>query len=250
MQVVVNNLLTSYEKAGSGPVILLLHGWGDTKETYKRLAHDLGKSFTVIRPDLPGFGQTQPPETVWNLDDYAAFVHAFLAKLGVKKPYALIAHSNGGAVAIRGLAESTLQADKLVLIGSAGIRDREKIRRFLLKIIAKVGKVMTFWLPSRSKKVLQKALYGAAGSDMLVVPQLQETFKITVRQDVQKDAAKLKLPTLIIYGRKDTATPPLYGKIYQRLITGSQLRVLDDAEHFVHHDQPEELLAALKGFLK
>lgn len=250
MQVLVDNLLTSYERAGSGPVIVLLHGWGDTKETYKRLTHDLGNDFTVIRPDLPGFGQTQPPETVWNLDDYASFVHTFLAKVDVKKPYAFVAHSNGGSVAIRGLAEGILQADKLVLIASAGIRDREKIRRFLLKIIAKVGKVLAFWLPARSKRVLQKALYGAAGSDMLVVPQLQETFKTTVRQDVQQDAAKLKLPTLIIYGRKDTATPPLYGKIYQRLIPGSQLRVLDNAGHFVHHDQPEELLAVLKGFLQ
>lgn len=249
MQVVVDNLLTTYEKTGKGPVVLMLHGWGDSHRTFKQLTHDLKKKYTVVSLDLPGFGQSEIPHEVWTLDSYARFVQKFLEKIEVK-PRAVVAHSNGGAVAIRGLSLGALKTDKLVLLASAGIRDRENLRRFVLKIVAKVGKVLTFWLPQHHKKALQKRLYGTAGSDMLAVPHLQETFKVTVRQDIQRDAKHLRLPTLLVYGEGDKATPPLYGELFKKLIPGSRLEIVPEAEHFVHHDQPERVVALIKGFLK
>jgi pimeloyl-ACP methyl ester carboxylesterase len=248
MQIVVDKLMVQYEKEGKGPAVLMLHGWGDSSATFRSLVDDLKSRFTVLAVDLPGFGQTQPPPVAWNLDDYAAFVGAFLRKLDIK-PSAIIAHSNGGTVAIRGLAEGAFQAERLVLIAAAGIRDRQSVQRFILKIIAKVGKVATFWLPTARKKALQKWLYGAAGSDLLAVPHMQETFKRTVRQDVQKDAARLRLPTLLIYGDKDRATPPLYGKLYAKAIPDSQLQIVEGAEHFVHQTQTEAVSGFIKDFL-
>ncbi len=248
MQVVVDNLLTTYEKTGKGPVVLMLHGWGDSSGTFRQLIAQLRSGFTLIAVDLPGFGQTEAPADVWNLDAYARFVQSFLDKLAIK-PYAIVGHSNGGALAIRGLSEHILAADKLVLLGAAGIRDRQSLRRFSLKLIAKTGKQATFWLPTRHKKALQKRFYGAIGSDLLVAPHLQETFKITVRQDVQQDAAKLKLPTLLIYGEADQATPPHYGQLYHRLIAGSKLQLIPSAEHFVHQDQPEKVAQLIMEFL-
>jgi pimeloyl-ACP methyl ester carboxylesterase len=249
MQVVVDNLLTTYEKTGKGPLVLLIHGWGDSQVTFKQLVQSLRKDHTVVTLDLPGFGQSEIPHEVWTLDIYARFVQKFLAKIEAS-PQTIIAHSNGGAVAIRGLSLGALQADKLVLLASAGIRDRQSFRRFFLKIIAKTGKVLTFWLPRHHKKTLQKRLYGTVGSDMLAVPHLQETFKITVRQDIQKDAKHLRLPTLLIYGEGDKATPPLYGELFKKLIPNSRLEIIPKAEHFVHHDQPEQVDELIKGFLK
>lgn len=248
MQAVVDDLLTTYEETGKGPVVLMLHGWGDSGVTFKKLGSLLGKNYRLVWLDLPGFGQTEIPPVVWDLDDYARFVGDFLQKVEVK-PFAIVAHSNGGAVAIRGLAQGTLEADKLVLLASAGIRDRQNLRRLLIKIIAKIGKTLTFWLPKRHKKTLQQRLYGTVGSDMLAVPHLQETFKRTVRQDVQKDAKHLRLPTLLIYGDADKATPPLYGEIFKGLIPKSRLEIVNGAEHFVHHDKPDEVAGLIKEFL-
>jgi pimeloyl-ACP methyl ester carboxylesterase len=84
---------------------------------------------------------------------------------------------------------------------------------------------------------------------MLAVPHLQETFKITVRQDIQKDAKQLRLPTLLIYGDSDRATPPLYGEIFRKLIPKSRLEIVKNSEHFVHHDQPEKVATMIKEFL-
>jgi pimeloyl-ACP methyl ester carboxylesterase len=251
MQAVVDGLLTNYTKTGtSKKVVILLHGWGDSLKTYQQLSKELGTSYTVICLDLPGFGGTQAPDGVWGLDEYAAFVHDFLNKQNIKTVYAFIGHSNGGAVLIRGLANKHITADKLVLLSAAGIRTAQKGQRLVIKAIAKTGKVATFWLPDHHKKKLQKKLYGTVGSDMLVVPHLQETFKKTVRQDVQQDAGKLTLPTLLLYGENDKATPPLYGEMYHQLIANSTFEIVGEAGHFVHQDQPVAVLAAIEGFLK
>ncbi len=248
MQSVVSEILTTYSSAGKGRDVLLLHGWGDDHRTFEGLVHALSKDYHVTALDLPGFGASEPPREVWGLDEYAAFLAAFVQKQDIK-PYAVIAHSNGGAVAIRAIARDSLAADKLILLASAGIRDRQKIRRLVLKIIAKTGKAFTFWLPERHKRKLRTKLYGAAGSDMNVVPHLQETFKKTVRQDVQTDAAKLSLPTLLVYGADDKATPVLYGRIFNKLIKGSKLEVIEGSGHFVHHDKAPEVLKYIQEFL-
>ena len=72
-----------------------------------------------VVPDLPGFGGTEPPPAAWNVTNYAAFVHEFLKKLAVQ-PFAIIGHSNGGAIAVRGVGQGLLQADMIILLASAG----------------------------------------------------------------------------------------------------------------------------------
>lgn len=249
MQVVVDSLLTHYQKTGSGKrAVLLIHGWGDTLQTFAALATELDKKYAVISLDLPGFGKTQAPSGVWGLDEYARFIKSFLYKINQSDLYAIVGHSNGGALAIHGLSRGVLKADKLVLLAAAGIRNQQKGKKRALKIIAKTGKAVTFWLPQTKKQQLRKKLYGVAGSDMLVTPHLQETFKKTVRQDVQADAAALTMPTLLVYGQKDSATPPLYGEIFHNLINTSTLEVINGG-HFVHHDKPEQVSEIIGEFL-
>ena len=85
---------------------------------------------------------------------------------------------------------------------------------------------------------------------MLVAEHLQDTFKKVVSDDVQADAGKLVLPTLLIYGDEDKAAPLAYGQKFHELIKGSQLEVVDGAGHFVHHDQPALVLRYIEEFLK
>lgn len=249
MQTVVANKLTVYSDVGEGPCLLLLHGWGDYHGTYNELSSMLKDNYRIVALDLPGFGGTQMPEEVWGLEDYAQFVSDFIKKLQLK-PYAVIGHSNGGSVAIKAIAVGEVSAEKLILLACAGIRNQQTTKMFIIKVIAKIGKVLTLWLPRNTRKKLQKVLYGVSGSDMLVAPHLQETFKKTVKQDVQADAAILKLPTLLIYGDKDRATPSVLGEVYRGLIDNSILRVIKGGGHFIHHDDPEQVSNLIRGFLE
>ncbi|MEO8105537.1 MAG: alpha/beta hydrolase [Candidatus Saccharibacteria bacterium] len=249
MNIIVNDLLTQYTLTGTGKLVLLLHGWGDSSGGLAAVDNQLSQDYRVLALDLPGFGGTQPPRETWGLDDYASFVEAVLQKLNLGQLYAVIGHSNGGAIAIRGCARHMLRPRKLILLAAAGVRNKHSARRLVLNVIAKLGKVATWWLPRRSRQALRARLYGAAGSDLLVVAGLQATFKKTVRQDVQADAATLKLPTLLIYGAHDRAVPLADGQRYHSLIENSRLEIIKDAGHFVHLDQPAQVQRLIAQFL-
>jgi len=248
MQVIVDSLLTEYDRQGTGKTVLVLHGWGDSSKGWRDPGAELAKDFDVLTVDLPGFGGTQAPKETWGLNNYAAFVAAFLRKTRVK-PFAVIAHSNGGAIAIRGLADGVLQADKLVLLDSAGIRNVYLGRKKTLRMVTKTGKLLTRPLPAGVRKRLRRKVYQTVGSDMFVVERLQETFKKVVTDDVQGDAAELQLPTLLIYGEDDLSTPVQYGRMFHHLIAGSKLEVIPGAGHFVHRDKPEQVLPLIRKFL-
>jgi len=107
---------------GSGPALLLLHGWGASKELMAPLAQRL-RGYRVVAPDLPGFGATPPPPQAWGVDEYATWVIAVLDRLGIERAH-VIGHSNGGRVAIAMAASHPHRVARLVLTDSAGVRPR------------------------------------------------------------------------------------------------------------------------------
>lgn len=248
--VIVDGLATSYSQAGKGESILLIHGWGDSRRTYKKLMEKLASNYQVTALDLPGFGGSELPKTAWNLTNYSLFLEKFCNKLGLT-PTFVVGHSNGGALAIHATSLGHLNPKKLVLLAASGVRSTKQINRAAIKTVAKLGKAATIWLPRATRKRLQMALYGTVGSDMLVTPQMEETFKLTVRQDVQKDAKNLKLPTLLVYGSEDRATSvKSVGNRFAACIKGSKLVVIPGAGHFVHHDASEQVEQLVTEFIK
>lgn len=262
MQVVVDSLLTHYEllTAASGrkpahpdqragrPQILILHGWGDNSKGWQTFSRTLSKGYDICIPDLPGFGGSTAPPKTWGLDDYATFVAAFLKKTQFV-PDAIIGHSNGGAIAIRGLSNGTLAADRLVLFGSAGIRSEYRGRIKVLRLVTKAGKLLSYPLPRAVRQRMRRKVYNTVGSDMLVAEHMQETFKKIVTDDIQADAAKLTVPTLLVYGEADQHTPVQYGRVLHNLISGSTLEVVGAAGHFVHLDQPAQSQQLVRNFI-
>lgn len=248
-KIIVDDLMVTYEQSGKGPVVVLLHGWGDSLQTFTQLRNELVANYQTIAVDLPGFGGTQAPAEPWGLDDYAEFVAHFLKKVGVTSVHTFVGHSNGGAIAIRGLAKGHIDSQKLVLLASAGVRDENKAKNKSLRVLARGAKVLTKPLPGSVQKKLKKKAYSAIGSDLFVAEHLQETFANIVADDVCDDAARLNTPTLLVYGDQDTATPAMWGKKLTRCINGSTFELVAGAGHFVHHDQAELVNLTVREFL-
>ncbi len=249
MQIIIDNRVVHYQQAGSGRVVLLLHGWGDSLSTFKHLQAELSKGYAVTSIDLPGFGQSQPPDCAWGLRDYAVFLKQFLAKIGVADIYAVIGHSNGGAIAIEAIGSGNLRCERLVLLASSGVRNTDTGKKQLLKFATKLGKGTTAVLPRSARSVIRRKLYRTVGSDMLVAEHMTATFKKIISEDIQNTATQITTPSLLIYGANDTATPTTYGKALHEKIHGSKLVVLKDSGHFVHHDQTAEVQQAIIEFL-
>ncbi len=248
MNVVVDGLMTNYQKVGKGKVILCLPGWADTAASFSKLAELLQDKYQLLILDLPGFGGTQLPPNAWGLVDYADFIGKWLKKIDQKHLAAIIGHSYGGAVAITALNKGDIKADKLVLLASAGVRDKRQIQKTTLKIVGMIAKAPLVLLPTRTRQKIRRTVYGKLGSDMLLLPHMEQTYKRIIGEDVQGSARSLKQPTLLIYGNKDRDTPVTDGRTLSQAITGSKLEVIN-AGHFLHQEQVDSVGQLIKDFL-
>ncbi len=250
MQVIVQDLLTEYVDEGSGRALLLLHGWGDTLHTFDELTRDLlSAEYRVIRLDLPGFGKSESPKKVWDLNHYVEFVSTFLEKIGVTQVSVLVGHSFGGRVAIKGLAEQKLATERLVLIGAAGVTPRHNLRTVPANIVAKVGNIVTFVPPFyfwRAK--LRKWFYRSLKSDYENAGHLKGTFVNIVKETLENQASKVLIPTLLIWGSSDSETPVDDGNRLTTLIPNSSLVIIPNAGHFVHQEHPHVVSQHIREF--
>lgn len=249
---VVQDLLTTYKlKPGNKSVLLFLHGWGDSADTFAPLLQELNTKATIVSLNLPGFGGSQHPSEPWSVSDYAAFTAQFLRKIGVEELQCVIGHSNGGAVAVRLLVSFPDLSKKAVLMASAGIRSTadQRLHRQAFKLLAKSGRIVTRPLGSRIQSRLKRQLYKKAGSDYLLLPHMQETFKKVVAEDVRESAKQLTQDVLLIWGKDDTATPLFMAEAYAELIPHSILTVIDDADHFVHQSHAQSVATAIQDFI-
>ncbi|MHB1865304.1 MAG: alpha/beta fold hydrolase [Candidatus Saccharimonadales bacterium] len=249
MQIVVDHLLIKYERKGKGKKILLVHGWGVDLRSLGGLFKELSKDFDVVAIDLPGFGGSQTPTGVWGLSEYSSFLASFISKLGINNLYAVLGHSNGGAIAIKAVAGGYLEVQKLVLIASAGIRGTQKGKYTAIKIATKAAKLMSTPLPHATKNKLKQKLYKTIKSDYLVADNMTDSFKKIVQQDLRKDAKTINVATLIIYGSDDDQTPTMFGRTFHELIEGSTLEIIGGAGHFVQQDKPQIVVKLVRDFL-
>lgn len=251
MQIIVNGQLVQYKDEGRGLIVVMLHGWGSNLSTFDGIAKHLTKQFRVIRIDFPGFGGSLKPADSWGVGEYAKFVSDCLSKLKVDDIYAFIGHSFGGRVIIKGIANKYIHSKKIVLIGTAGVKPAQSIKKILYKSIAKTGKVVTL-IPGlkQLRPALRKKLYGAAGStDYLNAGSMQRIFLNTVNEDLLPDVHRLAQPTILIWGENDKETPLGDAqKIIHELPIG-QLVVVPGAGHFVHNDAAGAVTKELDTFL-
>lgn len=250
MNVIVDGKPVGYDKTGKGKVVLLLHGWGADRTSLASMVKSLASSYTVIAVDVPGFGESTRPDSAWGLAEYAEWLRAFMGKIGVKDIYALVGHSNGGAIAIKAVSSGTVTTKKLVLIGASGVRNREKGKKLFLASVAKSGRVATAILPKKVKKGIRTRWYRRIGSELYDRPGMEDSFKKVVAEDLLIDAAMIDAPTLLLYGSEDRATPPMYGKMYQQVIDGSSMHIIDGAGHYSFVDDPKTVNSYIQDFLK
>lgn len=248
MKIIVDNLAVEYKDEGQGPVLVMLHGWMNSLSSYDAITGDLAKEYRVIRPDLPGFGGSEPPPKPWHVGDYAAFVRNLLQRLGAE-PYTLVGHSFGGRVIMKGVGTGVLHPKKIVLIDTAGNARRETPRLRFYKTIAKTGKAFAMLVPNAWYTSMRKRLYKRAGSDYLEAGALSQTFLHTINEDLVEYARRIGVPTLLVWGEHDKTTPLEDGKRLASEIPGAQLAVVSGAGHAPHRENPEEVARLICTFL-
>lgn len=121
----IANVNINYVDYGEGTdTLVFLHGWGQNIEMMKPVAEPFKKEYRIIILDLPGFGESTEPDSVWSLYDYVEMLHTLLIELKIENPI-LLGHSFGGKISL--LYGTKYPVKKIVVFGSPYKREIEKL---------------------------------------------------------------------------------------------------------------------------
>lgn len=250
MEVIIKNKKINYEVHGEGLPVILLHGWLASLETMKPLEQHLSKFFKVYNIDIIGFGKSDLPDQPMNTNDYGNFLAEFINKLNIKSPI-LIGHSNGGKIIINYAGRKLGNVKKIVLIDSTGIKPKRKLDYFLKVYSFKFVKKIVKLFPKKLEVLREKALNKFGSSDYKSSPEiLRKTMNIILNEDQKNIMPNINVPTLLIWGDMDTATPLSDAKQMEKLIPNSGIAVLEGTGHFSYLEKLYQCCIILDEFFK
>jgi pimeloyl-ACP methyl ester carboxylesterase len=259
MEVVeVDGLQIAYERVGSGPALVLLHGYvGDGPTTWRRQLDGLCDEFTVVAWDAPGAGRSTHPPERFGLDGYADCLAGFLEKLGLDTA-CVAGLSFGGILALALQRRHSAMSSALVLAsayaGWAGSLPPDVAGQRLRQALALAdGTPEAFvgaLLPTMFSKTMPRETVDAFRAGMRAFhPRGFRAMSRASAEDVRDVLAQVDVPTLLVYGDRDVRAPLTVAEALQAGISGSRLVVLPDAGHACNIEAPDEFNDAVRDFL-
>jgi len=257
---------------GDGPALLLIHGIGDSSETWLPVLDELSRDHAVIAPDLLGHGRSDKPRADYSVAAYANGMRDLLSVLEVDRA-TVIGHSLGGGVAAQFAYQFPERCERLVLVGSGGV-GRSVSVLLRLAAVPGMGALMPFLglpparLASRIGAEVLRRMGTPLGRDIEEILRVlgslpdgesRQVILRTLRSSVDwrgqaitmLDRAYLAegIPTLLLWGEHDAIIPVGHAQLAHEAMPGSRLEIFADAGHFPHHQDPRRFTALISDFI-
>ena len=270
----VNGIKICYEIHGEGEPIILVHGWGGSKDGWFVQVGALSKYFKVIIFDNRGAGKSSKPNDPYTMDIYADDINGLLEFLNIEKTH-LLGESLGGMIALNFILKYPERVNKFILINSWPGFPNEQGPEIYSK-----GKIVYFEElkkdPLNAFLNAAKASYSREFFKMMKENPKKRFFDLWSVDDLVKidlanpstpadnnnaaNAVKghnvtdrlheIRSPTLLICGEKDRiATLSVQRKIHEQ-IPNSIFKVIKEARHGVSKEKAPEVNEAIINFLK
>ena len=260
-----------YRMGGKGPALILLHGYAQTSRMWNGILPELANRFTVIVPDLPGFGESDIPTSGLNIVTAAQRLHTLAQSLGVQKAR-VVGHDIGLMVAYAYAAQFPNEVEKLVQMDAflPGVGNWEETYNS--------PAIWHFRFHGRTPEQLvrgREAIYFAYFWNVLAADSTRsvsqtdrqayltaysrpgrmragwayfESFPETAQQFARFAQNKLTMPVLVISG--DKGAGKLLGDQLKLVATDVTVVLLENTGHWLLDERPKETSAALFRFLR
>jgi pimeloyl-ACP methyl ester carboxylesterase len=262
-QVIATNIIpANVEVQGSGPAIVLIHGYGAAIDWWDQIAPQLATDHRVISIDLIGHGGTAAPRSGYSIERQAAMVSAVLDKLGVDR-YIVVGHSMGGEVAVALAEQNPQRIERMVLIDSPPVADTNfnlMTRLYMEPVLGELlfriatdtalrralaqGFAPGFSVPDRFVDDLKQLTYTAARS----AHEESVVYRVAKAPYARLAALQPPLPLLAIFGSRDAIVPPETGKLFEH-VSGARVEIIEGAGHSPMVEAPEKTLELIRGFV-
>jgi len=240
---------------GSGKPIVLVHGYPLDGAMWSGVARALSTRFRVLKPDLPGRGNTEA-EAPGSIEGYADFVEAIVDQL--EAPVGLAGFSFGGYICLAFLKRRPEKIRALALVDTRATADDEAGRRKRDETIAAVrSNGLAPILESMPGKLLSPE--SLARQDLLervqriISRQKPETVEADLaamrdRPDSSDFLREISIPTIVLVGERDVLTPPADSEAMAAAIPGARLVTIAGAGHLAPMERPKAVSQALEEF--
>ena len=249
------------ESADSVPLVLI-HGLNDSHLTWKHVAAAFAGSRRVLMPDLAGHGRSERPNAGYELAWHAHLIAEWLKALGVERADVL-GHSYGGGVAQMLLLECPERVRRLVLLSSGGLGRGVGLALRLAALplaVERFGQPFmahgTRWALRGQRADADIAELSAINSEAGTARAFARTIRDVVdwlgqrRQFLHRAHELANLPPIMVcWGERDRLLPFADGKKFVDRVEGAVFSPFKGCGHYIHHEQPEALVGALRDFL-
>lgn len=246
-----NGRLGVAESGRGGVPIIFLHGVGSDKSVWSPQLHHFGKTRRSVALDYPGYGDSDAASEGTSRDDYAAAIIAAMDSLSIRQAH-VCGLSLGGVVAIAMHAQARDRCASLILADTfavhpdgVGIYERSIAGSADLRAMAE-ARVDFLLAPGALEDVRREVVETMAAIDPAAYRIGAEAVWLA---DQRERAAAIAVPTLVLVGEADRATPPDLSRDLAALIAGAHLATIPGAGHIANLERPAEFDARVEEFL-
>ncbi len=254
-----------FVRAGAGPAVVLVHGFGSSLDTWRDVLPGLATDHEVVALDLPGFGESDRPADL-AADELPRAVLGLMDRLRVTRA-ALVGSSMGGATVVLVAAQQPDRASALVLIDSAGFELGPSGWPGLLRIAtSRLGGLLAR-LPGQ-RLFVARALHEVFHDPRLVTPERLAPYLAAAGRPgtfeawrslrlsldgrpglVREALGRIRAPALVVWGRDDAWLPVSDADRFAAAIAGARRELIEGSGHLPQEERPRELLRLLRSFL-
>ncbi len=255
-----------YIEKGEGRPLILLHGFFYDSYLWAENIDALAQHFKVYALDLWGCGYSAREPLDFGYPQYAEQVRLFMDAMGIERA-SFAGQSMGAGTAIKFCVQHRQRVDKLVLVSAAALPNpmpamakffnlpmigefflglnTDVFRKTALKDIFLHDKTLVtdayFENVTRAHKIEKTVDAGL---------KIQRNEFFDTLSDEIRTLGGMDVPTLLVWGREDKAIPLRLGQEMQRILTGSQLEILDNAGHVSNFEQAARFNPLAVAFLQ
>ena len=227
------------EKPSKNNDLYIIHGWTYTVEPWKATLDMLKKEgFKIKMLHVPGL--TEPSKKEFKIADYMKWADEQIPDGAVA-----LGHSNGGRILLNLCASKPEKLKHLILLDSAGVYEPSR-KKQLVEKIAKIGR------PLKKIPLVNKAFHKVTGTtDYSHAPEnMKKTLVNMLESDKDLDFSKVTTPVYMLWGKKDTTTPPRQATSMYEKLPNAELKFYANWTHAPYIADPEGLARALSTLIR
>lgn len=247
--------LLHFTERGSGSPLLLVHGLMVTGKMFEPVIAHLATRHRVIVPDLRGHGRSRGLPSPYTTAQLASDLSRLLDHLGIDST-AVLGYSQGGAIAQQLVLDHPKRCDRLVLVCTYAFNmatSREWLEGHLVPLLVRVFGMRRFAKVVVSQGAKQLGKERADWLAGLIADQdrtlMVQAWRETMAFDSRRRLADIRCPTLVVAASNDQAVPIHHAKMLHDGIPGSQLVIIDGADHALIWTHSDELMRVTDEFL-